>query len=112
MAGYEQILQTYDAMSVKSALMVDAAKHSDWDRLIALEQDCSALVATLKQADTDTPRPDAGYVKRKVALIRKVLADDAEVRRYTEPWMQQLQVYLGSARQEQRLEHAYASGGM
>ena len=111
MSDYEQILQTYDAMSVKSALMVDAAKNSDWDRLVALEKDCRAMVATLKKVDTGTSRPDAGYVRRKVALIRKVLADDAEVRRYTEPWMEQLQVLLGSARQEQRLQQAYDSGG-
>jgi flagellar protein FliT len=110
MAGYEHILETYDAMSVKSAQMVDAAKNSDWDRLIALEEDCSALVATLKRVDKDAPRPDASYVKRKVALIRKVLADDAEVRQYTERWMCRLQVYLGSARQQQRLQSAYDSG--
>jgi flagellar protein FliT len=111
MAGYEHILETYGAMSVKSAQMVDAAKNSDWDRLIALEEDCSALVAALKRVDKeDTPRPDAGYVKRKVELIRKVLADDAEVRQYTERWMCKLQVYLGSARQQQRLHSAYENG--
>lgn len=110
MAAYEQILQTYDAMSAKTAQMVVAAKHGDWDRLIALEQDCSALVATLKRVDIASPHRDAIYVQRKVALIRKVLADDAEIRRYTEPWMTRLQAYLGSARQEQRLLRAYDGG--
>ena len=43
--------------------------------------------------------------------IRKVLADDAQVRRYTEPWMEQLQVFLGSARQENKLLRAYDTGG-
>ena len=109
MAAYEQILQTYDAMSVKSAQRVEAARNNDWDRLVALEKDCSALVATLKQVDK-APRADAGYVPRKLALIRKVLADDAEIRRHTEPWMARLQSYLGSARREQRLPHAYAGG--
>jgi flagellar protein FliT len=110
MIAYENILETYDAMSVKSAQMVVAARSADWNRLVALEKDCSALVAALKQVDKPDSRPDAGYVKRKVALIRKVLADDAEIRRHTEPWMTRLQAYLGSARQEQRLLHAYEGG--
>ena len=111
MSDYEQILQTYAAMSMKSALMVEAAKSSDWDRLIALEKDCSAMIEQLKKADTGAPRPDAGYLRRKVALIRKVLADDAEIRSHTEAWMQKLQVLFGSARQEQRLLQAYDNGG-
>ena len=110
MVAYENILETYGAMSVKSGQMVEAAQHGDWERLVALEQDCSALVATLKQVDKPDSRPDAGYVKRKVAMIRKVLADDAEIRRHAEPWMTRLQTYLGSARQEQRLLHAYEGG--
>jgi flagellar protein FliT len=111
MPGYEDILQTYEAVSVTSAQMVDAAKNSDWDRLIALEQDCRDLVARLKRIDDGSPRPDAPYTQRKVALIRKVLADDAEIRRYTEPWMERLQALLGSARHEQRLQRAYDAGG-
>ncbi|MCX7142800.1 MAG: flagellar protein FliT [Proteobacteria bacterium] len=110
MVAYENVLETYGAMSVKSAEMVEAAQHGDWERLIALEKDCSALVTALKPIDKPGPRPDAGYVKRKVAFIRKVLADDAEIRRHAEPWMTRLQAYLGSARQEQRLLHAYEGG--
>ena len=110
MVACENILETYDAMSVKSTLMVEAAQHGDWERLIALEKDCSALVSTLKRVDKPSTRPDAGCVKRKVALIRKVLADDAEIRRHTEPWMARLQSYLASTRREQRLLHAYEGG--
>jgi flagellar protein FliT len=109
MVAYEQILQTYDAMSVKSAQMVNAAQHGNWDELVALEHDCSALVARLKRVDQGSPTPDAGHSQRKVALIRKVLADDAEIRRHTQPWMAKLQDYLGSGRQELRLQRAYAT---
>ena len=110
MAGYEEILETYYAVSAKSGQMVDAAKCSDWDRLAALEKDCSALVEALKRVDKDASPRNAEYMQRKVALIRKVLNDDAEIRKHTEPWMNRLQVYLGSTRQEQRLLHAYESG--
>jgi flagellar protein FliT len=114
MVNYQHILDTYAAVSVKSGAMLEAAKASDWDRLVELEQECRALVDTLRRDDStsrDAPRPDPGYIRRKYDLIRKVLADDAQIRRYTEPWMEQLQVFLGSARQEQRLQRAYDNGG-
>jgi flagellar protein FliT len=107
MAGYENILDTYGSIAVKSGEMLDAAKNSDWVRLIALEQDCRALAETLKRADDGAARPDVAYLQRKAELIRKVLGDDAEIRKFTEPWMAQLAAYLGNARQGQRLRMAY-----
>ena len=109
MSAYAQILDTYSSIAVKSGQMLDAAKNSDWVRLIALEQDCRALAATLKRADDGATRPDAAYLQRKAELIRKVLADDAAIRQFTEPWMVQLAAYLGNARQEYRLRRAYES---
>ena len=110
MVAYESILETYDAMSVKSGQMVVAAQQGDWDRLAVLEKDCSALVGALRAVHVDVgdtlPRPDAAYAKRKVALMRKVLADDAEIRRHTEPWMTRLQAYLGGTRPDLRLQRA------
>jgi flagellar protein FliT len=114
MMDYQHVLDTYAAVSVKSGEMLEAAKASDWNRLVELEQECRALVDALRRDDCtsrDAPRPDPGYIRRKYDLIRKVLADDAQIRRYTEPWMEQLQVFLGSARQEQRLQRAYDNGG-
>ena len=107
MTGYENILDTYRSISVKSGQMLDAARNSDWDRLIELEQDCRALAADLKAVEAGAPRPDAAHLRRKAELIQKVLADDAAIREYTEPWMCQLSAYLGNARQESRLRRAY-----
>jgi flagellar protein FliT len=109
MAGYEHILDTYGAIAVKSGQMLDAARSGDWVRLIALEQDCRALADTLKRVDDAAIRPDAAYLQRKAELIQKVLSDDAEIRKFTEPWMNRLAVYLGTARQESRLQRAYES---
>ena len=109
MVNYENILDIYDRASAKSGEMLEAAKSSDWDRLIDLERECRALVDNLRTVDAETSAPsrDQGYVQRKTKLIRKVLADDAEIRRYTQPWMDQLQVLIGSSHQEQRLQRAY-----
>jgi flagellar protein FliT len=106
MTGHQHILDTYGSISATTERMVDAAKNRDWDRLIALEKNCRALIETLKTADAGIS-PDALYVQRKAELIRKVLADDAEIRKFTEPWMTQLQAYLGNARQEYMLRRAY-----
>ena len=106
MTQHEQILDIYGSISSKTGEMLEAAKSSDWDRLVALEQDCRTLIERLKRNDNG-PGPNAVFVQQKVAFIRKVLADDAQIRRYTEPWMNQLEAYLGSARQEQRLQRAY-----
>jgi flagellar protein FliT len=104
----EDVLEVYGSISMKTTEMLDSAKQGDWDRLVALEQDYGVLVARLKCADADAPAAtDADFARRKMALIRKVLADDAEIRRYTEPWMHQLDVYLGTARQQRQLQRAY-----
>ena len=106
MSDYEPILDIYRSISEKSGQMLDAARSGDWERLVALEQDCRALIERLKQTRVD---PDLGaqFMQRKNALIHKALADDAAIRKLTEPWMTQLQAYLGSACQEQKLHRAY-----
>ena len=106
MTEHERILDIYGSISTKTGEMLDAAKSSDWDRLVALEQDCRTLIEALKRSDTGAG-PSAVFVQKKVAFIRKVLADDAEIRKFTEPWMNQLQAYLENARQESKLQRAY-----
>jgi flagellar protein FliT len=106
MNAHEHILDVYATISAKTGEMLEAARSGDWDRLVALEQDCRALIETLKQSDAGAD-VGARFVQRKVALIRKVLADDAEIRKFTEPWMTQLEAYLGSARREHKLRRAY-----
>ena len=111
MAANQHILDTYGSIAAKSGQMLDAARCSDWDRLIALEQDCRALAATLRRVDHGPTGADPAYLRRKAELIHKVLADDAEIRKYTEPWMNQLAAYLGNARQQYRLRQTYETGG-
>ena len=111
MNQHEQILGLYVSISDKTGEMVKAAQASDWDRLVALEQDCRSLTDDLRRVDT-APTEGKHFTERKFELLRKALADDAKVRECTEPWMQQLTRYLGSARQQHRLQSAYgASAG-
>lgn len=106
MIEQEHILDIYGSISDKTGEMLEAAKAADWDRLITLESDCRRLIECLKHTDAG-PAAGARFVQRKIELIRKALADDVEIRKFTEPWMTQLQVYIGSTRQERKLQHAY-----
>jgi len=105
---YQHVLDLYVSISVKTGEMVEAARASDWDRLVLLEQDCRGLTDALRQADTSQAE-GRQFTQRKFELLRKALADDAKVRECTEPWMHHLTQYLGSARQQHRLQSAYGA---
>lgn len=91
-----QILATYQTISQLTSTMADAARVGDWEKLTSLEQRCSALAAELKAAPP--AKLDGEKQQQKIELIRKILADDAEIRSHTEPWMASLQKLLGDAR--------------
>jgi flagellar protein FliT len=99
-------LATYETMSALSAQMVQAARANDWDRLVALEKDCAGLARHL-EADVQRPALSETERARKVALIHQILDDDAEVRRHTEPWMEQVKQFLGAGARERGLRRAY-----
>ena len=108
MNPHEKILDLYVSISEKTGEMVEAARKRDWDRLVALEQDCRALTDDLRHTDTAAAE-GKHFTERKFELLRKALADDAKVRECTEPWMHQLTQFLGSARQQHRLQSAYGA---
>lgn len=83
----------YQEMSSLSDDMVSAARSGDWDRLIELEHAVVALRDTLMHTD-EYLLSDEG-VENKAHLIQHILDNDAEVRRHTEPWLDQLRQLLG-----------------
>ena len=60
----------YEAIAASSRRMLDAARREDWDEVAREEESC-------------------------LALMRAMLADDAEVRDLAEPWLARLQTLLG-----------------
>lgn len=103
-----QVISNYESLSAITTRMRDAAVHGEWDTLADLEQQCSRHVATMKPADAATTLDETSR-QRKIQLIKKILADDAEIRNHTEAWMGQLQRIMQSNRQEQRLHQAYGA---
>lgn len=99
-------LTLYETMSDISAQMVEAAQANDWEQLIVLEHRVAgmrdALLVENRASDLTTQERE-----RKAALIQRILADDAEVRRHTEPWMEQVRRFLGAAAQGRIVRGAY-----
>ena len=102
-------MDIYEQIGVLSARMVDAARANDWDHLVMLEHD----VRQLREQLTDNTELDPAPVdiERKRSLIQQILDDDAEVRRHTEPWMEQVRRFLGAGAQRRRVERAYQAAG-
>lgn len=99
------VLQHYETMAAKSREMLLAARESDWDTLVRLEQDCAAIVAELRRGGS--ARLTEAERKRKLEIIRGMLADDAEIRDLTEPWLAQLQRLIAGTSGQRKLARAY-----
>lgn len=91
-------LDLYESMSAISARMVLAARANDWNDLARLERDVAAMRDRLIAGDRPAPALSAEERSRKISLIHRLLDDDAEIRRHTEPWMAHVGSYLGAGR--------------
>jgi flagellar protein FliT len=103
------ILAHYESIAHVSQLMLQAAWRNDWDTLIDAEECCASLIERLKEAGDPARVLDDEGRKRKHELIRKVLADDAQIRDLTQPWLRQLSVHVGDARTARALASTYGS---
>ncbi|MGE0557219.1 MAG: flagellar protein FliT [Burkholderiales bacterium] len=99
----------FERIASLTADMYAAARNADWNRLIELETLCRS---EFEAAHSGQPLPphSAEFVRRKSALLRQILADDAEIRRLVEPRMEELAVWLGSAGNTRQLNNAYRPG--
>lgn len=101
-----EVLSVYEAMAGITEQMVQAATDADWERLGALEQQCSDHVRRLQQSEA--PLALAGAQRaRKVEAIRKMLDDDRKIRDLTMPWMAKLSTLISSAGAGRRVARAY-----
>lgn len=102
-------IELYEEMSLLSSRMVEAARASEWDNLIELERNVTRLRNTLMATPEDSNAP-ATDVALKRNLIQRILENDAEVRRHTEPWMEHVRKFLGDSTRRHEVLKAYAAG--
>ena len=99
-------LSYYESVEAASGEMLAAARRQDWDALAEAERRCAAVIAILKASDAQT-RLDVQGRSRRVEIIRRVLARDAEIRRLVDPRMRELELMLCSAVTRRRVGDAY-----
>lgn len=85
-----RLIERYELIAQASHEMLAAARHEDWESVTRLEDACRALIEALRRERIAVPMSTAEQ-KRRIALLRAILADDAEIRERAEPWLQQLE---------------------
>lgn len=100
-------IERYEEMAAITGRMLQAAQSGDWDRMIEEERRCKDLVAALRtQGEVQLSEAER---RRKQTIIRKMLLDDADIRRLAEPWLRQLEDILSAAGNARRLNASYGS---
>lgn len=104
----QDIITLYEAMSAITGEMLTVARAEDWELLITLESRCAAHVRILQEKEPLLVLSGLER-ERKVILIQKILADNHEIRKLTEPRMAQLSSLMNSANTERKLSEAYGA---
>ena len=100
----EGLIDCYEQIAQASHEMLAAARHGDWDSVARLEAACRGLICEL-QVQAASQRLGAGEQRRRLALLRSILADDAEIRDRSEPWLRELEKLLHAPGAGQRRTH-------
>jgi flagellar protein FliT len=101
------LMENYESICETSRAMLHAARNSDWDALVDAEHRCAALIERVRAHGDVSGVLDSAGRKRKQEIILQVLADDAEIRALTQPWVTQLQRFLGDSRKAKAVAQAY-----
>ena len=82
-----QVLATYEKIAGLTSQMVGAAQASDWDSLDSMENQCAAAAGALMGGAA----PLLGDArKRKIELLKQIMANDRAIREVTDPWQNRL----------------------
>ncbi|RCS58224.1 flagellar protein FliT [Parvibium lacunae] len=104
---HPNVIDYYEQIASKSGEMLLAAKAGDWDMLCQKENESANLIEQLRALGEQPVLNDTDR-KRRLQLLKKILADDAQIRELTEPWVKQLQSMLHSSQNSRRLGAAYS----
>jgi flagellar protein FliT len=100
-SGASVLIQCYEAIAATSRRMLIAAHADDWDEVVRLEGQCREQIAQLKRAARSRPL-GAAEQRRRIELLRAILANDAQVRQRSEPWLRQLERLIEPGRGARR----------
>ncbi len=94
------LLEHYEAIAQSSSAMLAAARAGDWHEVERQEERCGVLIAILKAADERSGSLSAADDKHRMFLLRQILADDALIRGYAEPWLEPMFEFISTPRSQ------------
>lgn len=105
---HQNTIVLYESVACIMKQMLLAARMQDWDKLTELEDDCAQQVAQLKvMTEVEVQPLPNDALRRKIASVKSILADDREIRNLVSPWMVRLNALMHSNHTEMRLSQAY-----
>lgn len=102
----QAVLDCYEEIAAASQKMLAAAQAADWDGLIAAEMVCANLINKVGVLSKAADISEAGN-RRRMQIIHRVLADDAQIRNLVEPRMVTLEGFLHGRANSRRVQDAY-----
>jgi flagellar protein FliT len=103
----QAVLDCYEAIAQASSRMLAAASAADWDGLIAAEMACANLIGEVSELSKKASISEQGN-QRRMAIIHRVLADDAQIRNLVEPRLVTLEGFLHGRANGRRVRDAYS----
>ena len=88
------LLNYYDAIEDASANMLEAAQRGNWGEVARWEDACSTLIDQLQHV-VHTTVLGAEHLEARNAVMRRILDNDAEIRRLAERWIDELDTPIG-----------------
>jgi flagellar protein FliT len=82
-----EVLAMYENIAALTGRMALAARAGDWNDLAQLETQCAQQASATR---TGVPPLEGEQRKRKIDLLKQIMANDRVVKDVTEPWMGQL----------------------
>lgn len=85
----QHLIQEYTALAALMSQMLNAAQQNNWDRVSEIEVSYLSKVNQIKNHEK-TVILDKTLKSQKLALIKRILADDDAIRLLIHPWMSKL----------------------
>lgn len=103
-----EVISLYESIADLTDQMLAAARQEDWDLLSRLESDCAHIVNALKQSEANVSLSDDRR-DRKVAILKKILEDDRDIRNLINPGLKKLSALIKNTSTERKLANAYGT---
>lgn len=92
------LLGYYEAIGHVSHLMLQAASRADWRSLEHAHACCEELIRCVKATGLNAETLDPPARRRRVEILRQLLADDARIRDLTQPSLRRFDTLLAGER--------------